>query len=68
MADITKYLTVRQAAEVLGCTEGRIRQLIAAKSLEAEKFAGVWLILKNDLDRFAEPAKVGRPRKTTTRP
>jgi len=56
-------LTTSQAAEFLGVTPSRIRQLILENRLPAMKVGRDRLIKKNDLALFAEipRARTGRP-------
>jgi len=51
MVDITKYLTVEQAADKLGLTEERVRELINLKEIRATKI-GRWRIKPGDLEEF----------------
>lgn len=51
MVDITKYLTVRQAAKKLDLTEERVRELINLKQIRAAKI-GKWRIKPEDLEEF----------------
>lgn len=43
-------LTTRQAAEILGVNDSRVRQLILRGRLKAEKFGSVWMIREEDLE------------------
>lgn len=49
--DIKDYLTVEQAAEKLGLTEERVRELINLKQIRATKI-GRWRIKPEDLEEF----------------
>ncbi|MCB9772264.1 MAG: helix-turn-helix domain-containing protein [Candidatus Omnitrophica bacterium] len=51
MTDLTKYLTVREAAKRLGLTEERVRELINLKEIKAIK-VGKWRIHPDDLENF----------------
>ena len=51
MDDITKYLTVREAAKKLGLSEEWIRDLIHAKEIKAVKI-GQWRIKPEELQKF----------------
>ena len=51
MTDLTKYLTVREAAKNLDLTEERVRELIVLKEIKAVK-VGKWRIHPNDLENF----------------
>ena len=55
-----KILTAKQAAKALGVNDSRVRQLILAGRLPAQKFANVWLIHEKDLSKVAD-RKTGRP-------
>ncbi len=58
-----EYLTAKQAAEKLGVSPGRVRQLVAEKRLPATKFGNSLMILKSDLRLVRERKKTGRPPK-----
>ena len=51
MTDLTKYLTVREAAKRVGLTEERVRELIVLKQIKAVK-VGKWRIHPKDLEKF----------------
>jgi excisionase family DNA binding protein len=53
MTDLTKYLTVRQAAKHLDLTEERVRELINLMQIKATK-VGKWRIHPDDLEKFIE--------------
>ena len=55
-----KILTAKQAAKALGVNDSRVRQLILAGRLPAQKFANVWLIREKDLAKVSD-RKTGRP-------
>jgi excisionase family DNA binding protein len=57
-----EWLTTQQAAEALGVTAGRIRQMIVDKQLPTAKFGHIHMIKKSDL-KLVEDRKVGRPPK-----
>ncbi len=57
-----KWLSVREAAESLGISERRVRQLIDAGSLRAQKISGSWVVGQSDLN-MVRNRKPGRPRK-----
>lgn len=58
------FLTVSQAAEAIGCTPGRVRQMLRGGALTGEKMSEwLWMIPKKAVERIAKnPAKTGRPR------
>ncbi len=51
MIDLSKYLTVREAAKRLDLTEERVRELIVLKQIKAVKVRK-WRIRPEDLERF----------------
>lgn len=56
---IGNWVSVNEAAQSLGLTVGRIRQLLIDKSLPGKKLnAKAWVIDKRDVARFAR--KTGR--------
>ena len=57
---MAKYISVKQAAEMLGVSGRRVRALIAAKRLPAQQIGGVWIINAKDLKLVSE-RKPGRP-------
>lgn len=46
-------LSAAEAAEVLGCTERRVRQLLAADRLEGRRVAGRWLVNAGSVEDYA---------------
>ncbi|KKM88427.1 hypothetical protein LCGC14_1258770 [marine sediment metagenome] len=62
------FLTVSEAAELIGVTEGRVRQLLKSGDLLGEKFGTQWVITRAEVDRFAQipPPAVGRPRSSSS--
>ena len=57
------FLTAKQAAEKLGVSAGRVRQLVVEKRLPAIKFGNSLMILESDLELVRERKKTGRPPK-----
>jgi len=57
------YLSVKEAAEVLGVHPGTIKRLCREKKLAAEKIHNGWLIHNDVLQSFAEryDGRRGRP-------
>jgi hypothetical protein len=60
-----KMVTTAVAADILKVTPARIRQLILANRLKAQKIGRDHLICVNDVREFAasEQKKAGRPKK-----
>lgn len=65
MADIHDYISVPTAAEIIGCTEGRVRQLIYSGDIDAVKAnEKAWLVLRKSAEKRAKnPPAMGRPKK-----
>ena len=55
-----KYLTTGDAGRMLGVNASRVRQLILAGRLKAEKFGSAWMILPRDLEAVRD-RRPGRP-------
>ncbi|MFN8075629.1 MAG: helix-turn-helix domain-containing protein [Kineosporiaceae bacterium] len=59
---MSDWLTVSEAARLLGVSPGRIRQLASAGDLGARRHSGVWLIDPGAVaQRAAQPTPPGRP-------
>mgnify|MGYP001199890953 CR=1 FL=1 len=60
-------VSVSAAAEIIGCTTGRVRQLLRDGMLRGEKLgARAWAVSRVDASKLARtPAKTGRPRKVS---
>jgi excisionase family DNA binding protein len=56
-------LTAKEAAERLGVTSARVRQMILSGQLPARKFAKVHMIDARDLELVKDRPKAGRPSK-----
>ena len=57
-------LTTKQAAEKLGVTAIRVRQLIAEGKIEAEQVGRDWIIQESALTSVTVYGKAGRPSKS----
>lgn len=59
------WLTATEAADVIGCTTGRVRALCGDGVLKAEKVGPrAWMIDRRSAEELARrPSKTGRPRK-----
>lgn len=57
------WLTTQQAADKLGVTQGRIRQMIVDGQLPTQKFGHVHMIKESDLKLVEDRPKAGRPPK-----
>jgi len=57
------YITTTEAAERLGISSARIRQLVASGKLPAQKFGPVNMVLVTDLDLIRNRPSAGRPPK-----
>jgi excisionase family DNA binding protein len=61
---IGNWMSVNEAAEILGLTTGRVRQLLIGKDLPGKKLnEKAWVIDRRDIERFArETGKTLAPR------
>jgi excisionase family DNA binding protein len=57
------FVTTKRAAEILGISDSRMRQLILAGRLPAKKIGRDWLIREKDLAKMFG-RRPGRPRKS----
>jgi excisionase family DNA binding protein len=60
---VMNYLTTKETAEKLGVSTGRIRQMVIAGQLHAEKFGRELMISETDI-KAVRNRKTGRPKKT----
>jgi excisionase family DNA binding protein len=60
---MSNMLTTKEAAARLGITAGRVRQMVLAGQLPAQKFGRDLVIAESDLN-LVEDRKPGRPLKT----
>ena len=61
--DTSQLLSVRQVADELGVTPPRVRQLIYAGRLKAQKVGPILVIRAEDFEAFRGiPRRSGRPR------
>jgi hypothetical protein len=63
-------VSVTDAAIIIGCTTGRVRQLLIEGELRGKKLSdresSPWLVSKVDAEKMAKkPAATGRPRKNS---
>lgn len=65
LARMEGYLTTQQAADRLGVSAGRIRQLIADGKLPSELFGRDRMIKESDLKKVKTYGKAGRPPKAS---
>lgn len=63
--EIVDWISVSRAAEILGCTTGRVRQLLGEHRLKGEKLDGasIWMVSRDSVTKYAaEELPPGRPR------
>lgn len=61
---LNELLNVEEAAEVIGVTTGRVRQMLRDGEMRGKKAnERAWMVDKSEVDRVAaEEKKTGRPR------
>lgn len=64
IAFVPTFVSTKEAAEIMGVTEARVRQLRIAGVLSAQQVDGrTWIISRADAERLAQrQTAVGRPR------
>jgi excisionase family DNA binding protein len=62
------YITTTEAAELLGISSARVRQLVSSGKLPAQKFGPVNMVKKSDLDLIRHRPSAGRPPKIKPAP
>jgi len=56
-------ISVKTAAELAKVTPGRVRYLILRGTIRADKIGNSWGVYKEDLLKWLEKKKAGRPRR-----
>jgi hypothetical protein len=61
---VGKFVSVNEAAGILGCTDGRIRQMLRGGTLPGLKLnQRAWALLRKDVERASKKhPQTGRPR------
>lgn len=54
---MTKMLSVRDAAEILGVSEWVINQLLSKRELEGYKIKGTWKITQAQIDKYLDSVR-----------
>jgi len=64
MNAFSQYITVTEAANWIGCTPGRVRQLLWDDVLQGEKWGNAWMVKASSVRRYVQKERsgVGRPR------
>jgi len=64
---VAEFLNVQEAADTIGCTTGRVRQMLITGEMRGIKANGrAWLITKAEVAKIANTRhKTGRPRKSS---
>lgn len=58
-----RYYSVREAANILGVSRGRVHQFVCEGRLHAQKLGNVLVFSETELKRFQEiPRSPGRPK------
>jgi excisionase family DNA binding protein len=62
---VADLLSTQEAADILGVTSSRVRQLCAEGALPCQKLGRDWFLKRSDVKAFAKlpPGVVGRPRR-----
>jgi hypothetical protein len=60
------FISVPEAANIIGCTGGRVRQLLIEGVLKGVKLnERAWAVRKDSAKKYAVPKTTGRPRKNS---
>ena len=64
VGEVAKFVSVDLAAAIIGCTEGRVRQLLRAGELVGLKLnERAWAVERKSAERYAEREQpTGRPK------
>jgi len=66
---IDRFCSVEEAAEIIGCTDGRVRQLLRAGELDGKKVSErAWVVVRASAVKYAASQQpTGRPRNSFRR-
>jgi excisionase family DNA binding protein len=66
-AEVADLLSTQEAADILGVTSSRVRQLCAEGALPCQKLGRDWFVKRSDVVKFSRlpPGVVGKPRRLT---
>lgn len=56
------YVTTAEAAEIIGCVDSRVRQLLLDEKLEGEKVGRDWLVLKTSAETYRDSERKRGPK------
>lgn len=63
LTQIGDKITVKKAAQIIGCSEAHVRRLLGEGTIDGEFFSGVWAVSRPSAEEYAKiPQKTGRPR------
>ena len=64
LAAKTEFISTKEAAELIGCTEGRVRTLLGAGTILGQKLnERAWAVRRDSAEKYAKtPQITGRPR------
>jgi excisionase family DNA binding protein len=48
------YITTSEAAEIIGCVDSRVRQLLRAGTLDGKRLGRDWLVSRNSAEGYSE--------------
>jgi excisionase family DNA binding protein len=61
--NLEAYCSVADAAALAGVSSEYMRQLVAAGKVRGEKVGNVWLVFREDAQRFVRIPNMGRPKR-----
>ncbi len=63
LMQIGDKITVKRAAQILGCSDAHVRRLVGSGIIDGEFFSGVWAVSRPSVEKYAKiQHKTGRPR------
>lgn len=57
-----KYVTTAQAAEIIGCVDSRVRQLLREGVIEGERVGRDWIVLRRSAEKYGEMERKPGPK------
>lgn len=61
---MNKYITTSEAAEIIGCVDSRVRQLLREGAIAGERVGRDWLVDKRSAERYRDSERKRGPKTT----
>ena len=59
---MTKYITTSEAAEIIGCVDSRVRQLLREGTIAGERVGRDWLVDRRSAEKYRDKERKPGPK------